>query len=93
MIDLKAVLLKPSKVSDEEFPIALRKALPLKSAAAIKELVGTFGTPDEVEYEHFFEEDPNGKPSKFVEKLEEQDNQEKAEYIHQIKETFSKICC
>ena len=35
------------KVSDEEFPTALRKALPLKSSAAIKELVDMFGAPDE----------------------------------------------
>ena len=42
----------------------------------------------QVKYELFFEEEPNGKQSKFVEKLEEQDQQEKMEYIRQIKGQF-----
>ena len=42
----------------------------------------------QVKYELFFEEEPNGKQSKFVEKLEEQDQQEKMEYISQIKGQF-----
>ena len=126
-IFLSQIVLKLKKVSDEEFPTALRKALPLKSSAAIKELVDMFGAPDEassilvrrsdvppllisnlnlpfmadtfdykiikivnlqVKYELFFEEEPNGKQSKFVEKLEEQDQQEKMEYIRQIKGQF-----
>merc|ERR1712131_278821 len=36
-------------------------------------------------YESFFEEKPNSKQTQFVEKLEEQDQQEKIEYIRQIK--------
>ena len=120
---LSQIVLNLKKVSDEEFPTALRKALPLKSSAAIKELVDMFGAPDEassisdvppllisnlnlpfmadtfdykiikivnlqVKYELFFEEEPNGKQSKFVEKLEKQDQQEKMEYIRQIKGQF-----
>ena len=42
----------------------------------------------QVKYELFFEEEPNGKQSQFVEKLEDQDQQEKIEYIRQIKEQF-----
>ena len=44
-----------------------------------------------MKYELFFEEEPNGKQSQFVEKLENQDNHEKIEYIRQIKEQLSPV--
>ena len=44
-----------------------------------------------MKYELFYEEEPNGKQSQFVEKLEEQDHQEKIEYIRQIKGQLSPV--